>query len=59
MLQMVIEAPGSMLGVESRAWTKRLPDIWIGPDGEESVRVATTKTSKREAGGLDGLRIRH
>lgn len=58
-LQVVAEAPGSMLAVERRARTKRTPDIWIGPHGEERILVATTKTSEREPGGVDGARIGH
>jgi prepilin-type processing-associated H-X9-DG protein len=58
-LDMVAEAPPSMLGVERRAGAKRVPDIGIGPDGKESILVVRTNTSQREPGGFDGLRIGH
>jgi hypothetical protein len=59
MLQMVLEAPASVLCVERLSWAKRMPDIRVCPDGEETLLVATMKTIERKSGCIDGLWIRH
>jgi hypothetical protein len=58
-LLMVLEAPGSMLGIEGRTGAKRIPDIRIGPDGEESFFVVRAKKPQRQSGGLEVVRVWH